>query len=242
MKTIIMVRHATAESTGTDKDDFERSLIKKGRKEADTMVAWFMQQGEVPDLLLSSPANRAIETARIFAKGMAYPKKKIMLNESLYSSLDPSEFLKILQSLVDKHDSVMVFGHDPSFSDFAKYMVEGFTDDLPKCGVFAFNVNRKKWRTMKAGDGACVYFEHPRGIRERNQEKKEHRKNISARIEKGITQVLDRFGIERSEKEGRKIRRASTRLAKAFAHKTRVAAASHAKGKSSTKSAKEKSH
>jgi phosphohistidine phosphatase len=240
MKTVIMVRHATAESKGTDKNDFERSLTKKGRKEAGTMVGWYMQDGKAPDLLLSSPANRAIETARIFAKQLAYPKKKIMLNESLYASSDTSEFLNILQALDDKHDSVMVFGHDPSFSDFAKYMVEGFTEDLPKCGVFAFTVNRRKWGTMKAGDGACLFFEHPHGIRERIQEEKQRRKDISARLENGIAQVLDRFGIERSDKEGRKIRRASARLARMFAHKAGVAQASPAKGKSAAKSAKEK--
>jgi phosphohistidine phosphatase len=241
MKTIIMVRHATAESKDADKSDFERSLIKKGRKDAGTMVEWYMQQGEAPDLLLSSPANRAIETARIFAKEMAYPKKKIMLNESLYASADTSEFLKILQALDDKHDSVMVFGHDPAFSDFAKYMVEGFADDLPKCSVFAFTVNRKKWGTMRAGGGKCLCFEHPRGIRERNQMEKDRRKDISARIEKGIVQVLDRFGIERSDKEGRKIRRACAKLAKTFAHKARVAPIPRTRNKSTAKSAKEKS-
>jgi len=240
MKTIILVRHATAESKAVDKEDFERSLTRKGRKEAETMSQWYEKNGQVPDLLLSSPANRAVETARIFAKKLGYAKKKIMLNESLYSLSDPDEFLRIVRALDDKHGSVMVFGHDPSFSDFAKHMVKEFSDDLPKCGVFTFRVNRKKWETVQPGEGTCLYFEHPQRIHARKEEEKARRRDIAARIEKSIQQVLGRFGIESSDKEHKKIHRVSTRLARAFAPRARTAAPAPERGKKAG-AAKEKS-
>jgi phosphohistidine phosphatase len=68
MKRIVLVRHATAAAKQADAEDFDRSLRKKGRKEARALAGWYQTVAEVPDLLLTSPANRALETALIFAK------------------------------------------------------------------------------------------------------------------------------------------------------------------------------
>ncbi len=77
MKRITLVRHATAVPRNPKKDDFGRSLRKKGRREAKAMGEWYKNVEEQPDVMISSPANRAIETARVFAKTLGYPAKKI---------------------------------------------------------------------------------------------------------------------------------------------------------------------
>jgi phosphohistidine phosphatase len=216
MKKIILVRHASAEARGADKDDFDRSLRKKGRKEAQDMIEWYLEMGEEPDLLLTSPANRAIETARIFAKGLGFSKKEIMVNEALYDFLSPGNFLKILQELDDAYGSVMIFGHDPAFSEFAKFAVHGFEENLPKCSVFGFIVKQKKWRLLRAGEGKLAFFTHPQGICRDKQRVKERREELSVHIEKSILQALIKFGIAGPDKELKKIRRASARIAKIF--------------------------
>ena len=173
MKTVIMVRHATAAAKGVDVDDYTRSLRKKGHKEARTMIRWYLENvGGKPDMMLSSPANRAIETARLFAKGLGYKSKKIIQDEALYGTATPEEFLNILNEIDDKHDSVMVFGHDPAFSEFAHYMVAEFDLLLPKCSVFGFSANRKKWKALKAGDGVLEFYDSPAGIKQRRKHDK----------------------------------------------------------------------
>ena len=136
MKKIILVRHATAAAKGPDIEDFTRSLRKKGHKECRAMIRWYLDNvDEMADLMLSSPANRAIETALLFAKGLGYKPKKISRNEGLYGTASSKDFLDILKSLDEEIDSVMVFGHDPEFSEFAQYMVNGVETGLPKCSV-----------------------------------------------------------------------------------------------------------
>jgi len=217
MKKIILVRHATAVGHVTDGKDFDRSLRKKGRREARAMAGWYRRIAHVPDLLLSSPAKRAIETARIFAKEIGYPRKKIVQDEALYGGLEPSDFLTIFKTLDDKHESVMVFGHDPSFSDFAQYIVKGFDQNLPKCSVFGVTASRRSWTMIRRGDGHLEIFEHPDGLGQRLDLVAAVSDEITDRIERGILDVLGEFGVGCEEQETAKIRRASAKLAKVFA-------------------------
>jgi phosphohistidine phosphatase len=173
MKKIVLVRHATATRRSPDEADFERSLRKKGHKQARAMIDWFRTVDETPDLFLSSPANRAIETARLFAKGLGGKPGKIVKDKKLYGTSGSVDFLKILRKLDNKHKSVMVFGHDPAFTDFAQYMVADFAGHLPKCSVFAFTVNRRLWRTIRPGEGHLEYFEWPKGLKTRSRGNRE---------------------------------------------------------------------
>jgi phosphohistidine phosphatase len=221
MKKIILVRHATAVAKGTDVADFKRKLRKRGLKEARDMVEWFADTHRDPDFLLSSPAVRAYETARVFARGLGYKVKKIATDEGLYGTPNSAEFLEILKQLDDKNDSVMVFGHDPAFTDFARYMIKGFNDALPKCAVLGFTVNRRVWRTMKSGDGRLEYFESPESLVLRRRRAKELRKNMSSKIENGIWKALSEFGIDAeadaAKKAQKHVRRASARIARRLA-------------------------
>lgn len=229
MKKIVMVRHATAAPKGVDVDDFARSLRKKGHKECRAMIRWYLENvGEVPDLMLSSPANRAIETAELFANGLGYKPKRIAKNEALYGTAGPEAFLEILKSLDGKYSSVMVFGHDPVFSEFAKYMVDVFDDVLPKCSVFGFTVNRKSWKTLKAGDGRVEYFESPGVLQQQRIRAKQVRKAATERIEAGIWDALAEFGIDKTDVDtdgnAKVVRRASAGIAKSVAHRLRIPA------------------
>jgi phosphohistidine phosphatase len=222
MKKIIMVRHATAAPKGVDVDDFTRSLRKKGHRECRAMIRWYQENvGDKPDLMLSSPANRAMETALSFAKGLGYKAKKIARNDALYGTATPEDSLNVLKSLDDECDSVMVFGHDPAFSQFAQYMVDEFDAVLPKCSIFAFGVNRKSWKAIKAGDGKLEYFESPAGLHQLRSRAKQARREAAERVEQGIWKALEELGVDRSGEDvdgsAKVIRRASVRVVKSIA-------------------------
>ena len=86
MKTIYLVRYATAGKGKPKSPDRKRVLSKKGKNEAVQMAKKLKKNGMLPDLLISSPAKRAIQTARVFAGIFKYPKDRIVLNKTLYEA------------------------------------------------------------------------------------------------------------------------------------------------------------
>jgi phosphohistidine phosphatase len=215
MKKITLVRHASA--VGKSPDDFSRPLRKRGLKEARAMAEWYRSVEDIPDLLLSSPANRAIETAQIFAKTFGYPKKDIILVDKLYGGLDPSGFLETVRTLEDEFQNVMVFGHDPSFTDFARFIGRGFKRNLPKCSIFGVTIKRRSWSTIRRGDGHLDVFEHPEGLHQRQELAKTIRDEMTERIEDGILGALGEFGIGVEQEDRKRLHRVSAKLSKVFA-------------------------
>ena len=217
VKRIVLVRHATAVKWDSEVSDFSRSLRGKGRKEARAMAKWYARSGRRVDVMVSSPADRAIQTARIFAKQLGYPAKKIVQKKKLYDLLEPPDFLELTKTLDDKYESVMVFGHDPSFSGFAQSLVKGFEEGLPKCSVFEVSVRRKAWRTLKLGDGRQELFESPERLLRLKGLAEELRTQVSAQVEKSIVNTLSELGIKCQGKEAEYIRSVSAKLARKLA-------------------------
>src|SRR5882672_1951453 len=140
MKRLILVRHATAVDKGPEGSDFHRKLKKRGRREALLMAERIATLVEVPDQIFSSPADRALETAQVFAERLGVPAERVALREELYGGLEPDDFLHIVQGFDNRVKNVMVFGHDPSFTEFAAHMIPGFREAIPKAGVLVIEI------------------------------------------------------------------------------------------------------
>ena len=89
MKRLILVRHATAVDKGPEGSDFHRRLKKRGKREAMLMADRVASMVEVPDQMFSSPADRALETAQLFAERLGIPAGNVALREELYGGLLP---------------------------------------------------------------------------------------------------------------------------------------------------------
>ena len=204
MKTIYLVRHATAAKGKPKSPDMKRVLSKKGRKEAVKMAKKLKKNGMLPDLLISSPAKRALQTARVFAKAVKYPKNKILLNKTLYEANNASSNEALLQefrSLDDQFQSVMVFGHDPLLTEFARYLRKDFTEALPGCAVVRFDFNNISWTKITAGRGVLKFFDYPNRGKAQLDEK---RKALTARL----TEDLMRIFVEADPDTGPKMKKA----------------------------------
>ena len=214
MKKIVLVRHATAVKRDSEKPDVKRSLKKSGRKEAREMGKRLKEMKIHPDLFISSPANRAIETAEIIAKRLGHPVKKIEKIEELYRELPPKAFLDLMRSLDDKVDSAIFFGHDPAFTDFARSLVSGFDSDLPKAGVLGVEVDVAVWADVKPELARKAYFLYPGDTAVAKEREKEARRELGTRIEKSLASAVADFGIVGSKDLMETLRRVSTKLAK----------------------------
>jgi phosphohistidine phosphatase len=215
LKRIVLVRHATAVETGPQGSDFHRRLKKRGRREASLMAERLAALGGTPDLILTSPADRAVETARAFAERFAVPETAIELREQLYGGLLADEFLRLVQSLDDRRQCVFVFGHDPSFSEFAALLVRGFTERIPKAGCLVIDVPRKNWRALRPGDGSVVAFERPPAPDVQKRIEADLDESIAASIRTAVFAVLRGFDVPAGPDVVRVVARAASRVAKA---------------------------
>ena len=116
MKTIYLVRHAKSSWKYPNLDDFERPLNKRGRKNAPFMGSILKKLKVAPDLILSSPANRASMTARIIANKISYPLEKICFSESIYQ-FSANALIDAIKHLDDVVNKAMLVGHNPALTD-----------------------------------------------------------------------------------------------------------------------------
>jgi len=214
MKRIILVRHATAVKRGAEKADLKRSLKKSGCEEAREMGKRLKEMKIHPDLFISSPANRSIETAEIIAKRLGHSAKKIEKIEKLYHELPPEGFLELIKSLDDKVDSAILFGHDPAFTDFARFLVSGFDSDLPKAGVLGVEVDAAIWADVKPELAREAYFFYPGNTAFAKKREREVRRELGTRIEKSLASAVADSGIVCDKDLMEKLHRVSTKLAK----------------------------
>jgi phosphohistidine phosphatase len=161
MKTLILIRHAKSSWDNAALSDFERPLSDRGYRDAPRMAKRLREKNLAPNLLLASPANRALTTAKIIAEGIDYPVEHIQTARSIYHAGE-DELLSIVQQLPDSTDVVMLFGHNPGFTDFANSLTNSRLDNIPTCGIFSCRFDVGSWRNVNWGKGMVLFFDFPK--------------------------------------------------------------------------------
>ena len=136
MKQVIIVRHAKSVPYGYE-DDFNRNLTERGKKDAAKISSELKQRGIKADIMVSSTAMRALETAHIFAENLDFDKSKIIEVKEIYDGMTTSQFLKLIHELCESAVTVFFFGHNPDFQYFVDNLLKGFGSDMPTCSTVA---------------------------------------------------------------------------------------------------------
>ena len=118
---LYLMRHAKSDWHSSARSDFERPLNQRGAKDAVRMGQWFQQQNIVPGLILSSPAERAKQTALAVVDELEMNPEQIQFNKDLYLADRPT-LLKILHSVPDATDSVLLVAHNPGLDDLVEWL------------------------------------------------------------------------------------------------------------------------
>ena len=144
MKTLFLVRHAKADRkddpTLADRD---RPLADRGLKEAPEMGKRLARRDAKPDLLVSSPALRALTTAQLIADEIGCRRRDILIDERLYES-SVNGLLRVIHGFDDRFDRVMLFGHNPEFSELA-HRLSSAIGAMPTCAVAEFRFDTSAW-------------------------------------------------------------------------------------------------
>ncbi len=162
MKTLYLVRHAKSSWGDPSQDDFDRPLNDRGIQDAPRMAIKLQEREISPDLLLSSPAKRALSTCTLMAETLGYPATHIKTDQRLYHASDET-LLTIVHELHDTNDSVMVFTHNPGITDFVNHLcAHGVTDNVPTCGVVCLKLPVASWKDVAWGKNHVEFYDYPK--------------------------------------------------------------------------------
>ncbi len=159
MRTLFLIRHAKSSWDNPGLRDFNRPLNERGLHDAPKMAQALAKKGLRPDLLVSSPAKRALSTALFFAKALGVEEESVVQEQDIYEAA-PAEILRIISRLPDDARTVMLFGHNPTLTDVANRFSNDFIDNIPTCGIVQIESNADSWKAFYEGNTfvkACFF-------------------------------------------------------------------------------------
>lgn len=160
-RTLYIGRHAKSSWDHPGRSDIDRPLAERGVKNAYDMAHRMKERGDKPELIISSPANRALHTAIIFARGLRLPFSRFQVNEDLYMSGEET-LLNIIFSLDNKIESLMIFGHNPDFTHLANYFLTNHVDNIPTCGLVSLTFNSAGWEEIHKSNLVDFLIDYPK--------------------------------------------------------------------------------
>ncbi len=158
MKKLIVIRHAKSDWTNNTKD-FDRPLSKRGMKDAPKMAKLLIEQNIQIDQFVSSTANRAQTTCKLFAK--EFNSNNILLKDNLYMAA-PKDFAEVITALDDKYDTVAVFSHNNGLTYFVNDLTDKDIEHVPTCGTVGFSIDTEHWADFAKAKKEFNFFFYPK--------------------------------------------------------------------------------
>lgn len=157
-----LVRHAKTEQGRTGQEDWDRVLEPRGQRDAPEMARRLKEYPPKPDLVLSSPAVRAITTATIMVRELGVSAQKVHQDERLYLA-SPKVMLAVIHELGGRSRHLMVVGHNPGITEFAERISsERSVDNMPTCAVYTLQFEIREWSELEWSSGLDVEFDYPK--------------------------------------------------------------------------------
>ena len=159
MKTLLLLRHAKSSWKDKKLKDKDRPLKKKGEEGAAFIGKVLLENELVPQVILSSSAERAKQTAEIVAK-VCKIKEKVTLLDSYYLA-EPQAYLDGLKDLPDQVERALIVGHNPSLEGLMQVM-DGKIEALPTGGLAYLVLQLNKWSDISIDTaGELIGFWQP---------------------------------------------------------------------------------
>ena len=160
---LYIVRHGIAIDREDPKSppDPDRFLTEEGIDKSKQVAKGVAALGIEPDLLVTSPYIRALQTAELFAAALDYPKQKIRRSDLLLPGTEATLFYKELAK--DKDSAiVMAFGHAPQLDDLIATALgsKHHLTSLKKSGIAALEL-----KCISPPSGELLWLATPKLLR-----------------------------------------------------------------------------
>lgn len=142
MKTLFVLRHAKSSWEDTNSADFDRPLNKRGLENAPLVGEMIRKNKYEIDLIISSPAKRAEQTA-ILVKEAAQIEAAVQFDERIYEA-SSHRLLHIASEVNDQIKSLMIVGHNPGLESLLKILT-GETESMPTAALAVIDLKIDSW-------------------------------------------------------------------------------------------------
>lgn len=159
-KTLLLVRHAKSDWT-TKCPDFDRPLNHRGESDLIVMGNQLSQLDLKIELILTSPAKRTLLTAESIAKSIGYPTKNILKEPSIYEG-SFYNLNTIIEQLNNDLSTVLIVGHNPTFTTLVEYYSGSAIGNLPTLGVAIITFDITEWGAISSNAGTLNQFIYPK--------------------------------------------------------------------------------
>ncbi len=161
MKRLSLLRHAKSSWDGGETDR-DRTLNKRGQRDAPLMGTRLTARRLRPSLILTSPAVRAATTAGSVAQSLGYPREFIQREERLYLA-SRQTLIDVVTTQEDTFNDLLLVGHNPGLTELINELLpELRLDNLPTAGVACIDSEAESWADFTHGPLTLAFFDYPK--------------------------------------------------------------------------------
>lgn len=163
MKTVLLLRHGKSDWDADYGRDHERPLATRGTKDAKRMGRFLAAAGPLPDLCVTSTAVRARTTLALAheAGGWSAP---VVETDVLYGC-SPHDVLRVITATDDGIDTLLLAGHEPTWSETVEDLMGGGTVRMPTAALACLDFNADAWQRVGWGRGVLRWLVIPRALK-----------------------------------------------------------------------------
>ena len=159
-KSLILFRHAKSDWDADYSSDHKRPLADRGEKAARTMGTLLKDSKKLPELVVCSTATRARQTVDLAATE-GHWNLNIEYSDYLYEC-SPDMMINLLQQMENSVRSIMLVGHEPTWSSLASLLIGGGNIRFPTAAMARIDFYFNDWRSIGGGTGQLRWLLQPR--------------------------------------------------------------------------------
>ena len=147
IKTLYLLRHAKSDWNDRTLSDFERPLNVRGAIQAPQIADVLAAKNNYPQAIISSPANRALSTAKIVAVQIGITENEIGSEKRIYEA-NILTLMYLLQETSDDIDCLLLVGHNPGMSGLVNTLSKQKAAPIPTCALIQLELEIDAWKDI----------------------------------------------------------------------------------------------
>ena len=160
-RKLFIIRHGKSSWDNEGLDDVDRPLAERGIRSANEMAHRLSESGQVPELILTSPASRALNTALIMSRIWELEADALQIHDPIYMAY-VSEIGQVISNVPNEIRNLAIFGHNPSFTMYANQFLDEPLDNLPTAGVVIVTLEADGWKGIGRSHVKGTFVDYPK--------------------------------------------------------------------------------